>query len=77
LPTSSVAEQTGILNKKPDHPPQAVLMSPRIIHIPRRRAAGVDACAFYRHMQGMNKLRSAALTTTATAYGGSPAGCAR
>jgi hypothetical protein len=25
----------------------------------------------------MNKLRSAALTTTATAYGGSPAGCAR
>jgi hypothetical protein len=32
---------------------------------------------FYRHMQSMNKLRSAALTTTATAYGGSPAGCAR
>jgi hypothetical protein len=52
-------------------------MSPRIIQIPRRQAAGVDAWAFYRHIQSMNKLRSAASTTTATAYGGSPAGCAR
>ena len=42
-----------------------------------RDAAGVDASAFYSHIQGMNKLLSAALTTTATAYGGSPAGCAR
>ena len=39
--------------------------------------AGVDASAFYSHIHGMNKLLSAALTTTATAYGGSPAGCAR
>jgi hypothetical protein len=52
-------------------------MSPRIIYIPRRHAAGVDALALYRHIQRMNKLRSAASTTTATAYGGSPAGCER
>jgi hypothetical protein len=38
---------------------------------------GVDARALYRHIQRMNMLRSAASTTTATAYGGSPAGCAR
>jgi len=44
---------------------------------PRRGAAGVDAWAFYRHIQRMIKLLSAASTTTATAYGGSPAGCAR
>jgi len=40
-------------------------------------ALDVDARALCRHIKAMNKLRSAALTTTATAYGGSPAGCAR
>jgi len=47
------------------------------IVVPRRQVAGVDAWAFCRHIPGMNKLRSAALTTTATAYGGSPSGRAR
>jgi hypothetical protein len=49
---------------------------------PRRRLRppkrlGVDAGELYRHIQRMDKLRSAGLTTTATAYGGSSAGCAR
>jgi hypothetical protein len=78
LPTSKrVAGQTGILTKGAGSSATGVLMSPRIIPISRHHAVGVDAPALYRHIQGMNKLRSAALTTTATAYGGSPAGCAR
>jgi hypothetical protein len=54
----------------------AAIIGPRIIYL-RRQAAFVDACAFCRHIQRMNKLRSAALTTTATAHGGSPSGRAR
>jgi hypothetical protein len=38
-----VAEQTGILTKGAGSSATGVLMSPRIIHIPRRQAAGVDA----------------------------------
>jgi len=38
-----VAEQTGILTKEAGSSVTGVLMSPRIIHIPRRQAAGVDA----------------------------------
>jgi hypothetical protein len=54
----------------------AALIGPRIIYL-RRHAVCVDACAFCRHIQRMNKLRSDALTTTATAHGGSPSGRAR
>ncbi|QOZ25582.1 hypothetical protein XH93_19695 [Bradyrhizobium sp. CCBAU 51753] len=42
-----------------------------------RNDGWIDARAFCRHIPPMNMLRSAASTTTATAYGGSPAGCAR
>jgi hypothetical protein len=40
-------------------------------------APSVDVQVFYYHKDGMNKLRPAAQTTTATAFGGSPSGCAR
>jgi hypothetical protein len=60
-------------------PPASALLSRPATSSPLRESKrlGVDAEALYRHIQRMNKLRSAASTTTATAYGGSPAGCAR
>jgi hypothetical protein len=56
---------------------EGVDVSPRIIDIRRSQRLALTAERFTAIYQRMNKLRSAALTTTATAYGGSPAGCAR
>jgi hypothetical protein len=60
-----IADRIGILTKKPDHP--------------ARESSGraLTPEHFTRQIESMNKVRSAALTTAATAYGGSPAGCAR
>jgi hypothetical protein len=69
-----VSEQSGIQTTGSSATGVVILPASSIFRDAER--LGVDAGALYRHTERMRKLRSAALTGTATAYGGSPAGCA-
>jgi hypothetical protein len=62
------AEQTGTKDR---------IVRRRSVDFPAHHPLALTLGRFTAIYRAMNKLRSAALTTTATAYGGSPAGCAR